>query len=38
MTDFLIAPVARMELDEIWKYYAIKLQNPDAAKKPPGIG
>ena len=33
MSDFLIAPVARMELDEIWEYYAIELQNPDAADR-----
>jgi hypothetical protein len=33
MSDFLIAPVTHMELDEIWKYYAIELQNPDAADR-----
>jgi hypothetical protein len=33
MSDFLIAPVARMELDQIWEYYAIELQNPDAADR-----
>ena len=31
MSDFLIAPAARIELDEIWDYYALELQNPDAA-------
>jgi toxin ParE1/3/4 len=33
MSDFLIAPVARMDLDEIWEYYAIELQNPGAADR-----
>jgi plasmid stabilization system protein ParE len=33
MSDFLIAPVAGMDLDEIWEYYAIELQNPDAADR-----
>jgi plasmid stabilization system protein ParE len=33
MSDFLIAPVARTELDEIWEYYAIELQNPGAADR-----
>jgi hypothetical protein len=33
MSHFLIAPVARMELDEIWDYYAIEPQNPDAADR-----
>jgi plasmid stabilization system protein ParE len=33
MSEFLIAPVARLELDEIWEYYAIELQNPDAADR-----
>ena len=31
MSGFLIAPAARIELDEIWDYYAVELQNPDAA-------
>jgi len=31
MSDFLIAPAARVDLDEIWDYYAIEFQNPDAA-------
>jgi toxin ParE1/3/4 len=31
MSDFLIAPAARVELEEIWDYYALELQNPDAA-------
>jgi toxin ParE1/3/4 len=33
MSDFLIAPAARIELDEIWDYYARELQNPDAADR-----
>jgi toxin ParE1/3/4 len=33
MTDFLIAPAARIELDEIWSYYGVELQNPDAADR-----
>ena len=33
MSDFLIAPAARSELDEIWDYYAVELQNPDAADR-----
>ncbi len=33
MSDFLLAPAARIELDEIWSYYAIELQNPDAADR-----
>jgi plasmid stabilization system protein ParE len=33
MSDFLIAPAARVELDEIWNYYAIELQNPDVADR-----
>ena len=31
MSDFLIAPAAAVELDEIWNYYALELQNPEAA-------
>jgi len=31
MTGYLIAPAARNELDGIWDYYAVELQNPDAA-------
>jgi toxin ParE1/3/4 len=31
VSDFLIAPAARIELEEIWDYYALELQNPDAA-------
>ena len=27
MSDYFIAPVARFDLDEIWIYYAIDLQN-----------
>lgn len=30
MNDFLIAPAARIELDEIWSYYGVELHNPDA--------
>jgi plasmid stabilization system protein ParE len=33
MSGFLIPPVARNDLDEIWEYYAIELQNPDAADR-----
>jgi toxin ParE1/3/4 len=33
MSDYVIAPVARFDLDEIWIYYAIDLQNPDAADR-----
>ena len=31
MSGFVIAPAARGELDAIWDYYAVDLQNPDAA-------
>ena len=33
MSDLLIAPAARVELDEIWDYYALELQNPDVADR-----
>ncbi len=33
MSDLLIAPDARFDLDEIWSYYAVDLQNPDAADR-----
>jgi toxin ParE1/3/4 len=33
MSDFLIAPVACLDLDEIWTYYAEDLQNPVAADR-----
>jgi len=33
MNDLLIAPEARFDLDEIWSYYAIDLQNPDVADR-----
>ena len=33
MSDFLIAPAASNELDQIWEYYAIELRNPDAADR-----
>ena len=31
MSDFLFAPAASADLDEIWDYYAIELQIPDTA-------
>ncbi|MGA2556890.1 MAG: type II toxin-antitoxin system RelE/ParE family toxin [Verrucomicrobiota bacterium] len=31
MSDYLIAPAARTDLEEIWSYIAIDLQNADAA-------
>lgn len=33
MSDFVIAPAACIDLDEIWDYYALELQNPDAADR-----
>lgn len=33
MNEFLIAPEARLDLQEIWSHYAIDLQNPDAADR-----
>jgi plasmid stabilization system protein ParE len=33
MSDFIIAPAARSDLDEIWEYYAIEVKNPDAADR-----
>jgi plasmid stabilization system protein ParE len=33
MSGYLIAPAARDELEEIWNYYAVELQNPDAADR-----
>ena len=33
MSEYLIAPAACNELDEIWDYYATELQNPDAADR-----
>jgi len=33
MSAFLIAPAARTELEEIWDYYAVELQNPDVADR-----
>ena len=33
MSDGLISPVARIDLDEIWDNYAIDLQNPDVADR-----
>lgn len=31
MSAFIIAPDARDDLDAIWDYYGLELQNPDAA-------
>jgi plasmid stabilization system protein ParE len=31
MSEFLISPDARADLEEIWTYYAVDLQNVDAA-------
>jgi plasmid stabilization system protein ParE len=33
MSDVLIAPAARSDLQEIWNYYATDLGNPDAADR-----
>ena len=33
MSDFLLAPVARLDLAEIWEYYAIELRNSDTADR-----
>ena len=33
MSDYLIAPAACNELEEIWDYYAIELQNPQTADR-----
>lgn len=33
MSDFLVAPAARDDLDEIWSHYAVELQNLDAADR-----
>ncbi len=33
MSDFLIAPAARDDLNSIWDYYAVDCQNPDAADR-----
>jgi plasmid stabilization system protein ParE len=33
MSDFVLAPAARNELDEIWDFYGIELKNPDAADR-----
>jgi toxin ParE1/3/4 len=33
MSSFIIAPVARSDLGEIWDYYAVELENPDAADR-----
>jgi antitoxin ParD1/3/4/toxin ParE1/3/4 len=33
MNDYLIAPAARADLEEMWSYIAVDLQNPDAADR-----
>ena len=33
MNDYLIAPAARGDLEEIWDHYGVELQNPDAADR-----
>ena len=33
MSDYRIAPAACDDLDEIWDYYAVELENPDAADR-----
>ena len=33
MSDYLISPVAGIDLDEIWDCYAIDLQNPAVADR-----
>ena len=33
MSGFLIAPAARIDLREIWDYYAVELQNPRTADR-----
>jgi len=33
MSGFLLTPVALADLGEIWDYYAIDLQNPEAADR-----
>jgi plasmid stabilization system protein ParE len=33
MSNFLIAPDARFDLDEIWSYYAVDLQNLETADR-----
>ena len=33
MSDFILAPVARADLHEIWDYYASELQNVEVADR-----
>jgi plasmid stabilization system protein ParE len=33
MNDFVLAPAALGDLEHIWDYYAIELQNPEAADR-----
>jgi toxin ParE1/3/4 len=33
MSAFLLAPSARVDLEEIWNYYAMELQNLEAADR-----
>ena len=33
MSSFILAPVARDDLHEIWDYYAIEIQNVDVADR-----
>lgn len=33
MSSFVLAPVARDDLHEIWDYYAIEIQNVDVADR-----
>lgn len=33
MSHFVISPAARLDLEEIWNYYALELQNTDAADR-----
>jgi toxin ParE1/3/4 len=33
VSDFILAPVARADLDEIWDYYASEIQNVDVADR-----
>jgi len=33
MSNYIIAPEARADLDEIWDYYAVELENPEAGDR-----
>jgi len=33
MSGYVISPIASIDLDEMWDYYAIELQNPDVADR-----